>query len=259
MRIRHTFVLIVVAASLTAACVDTPPQSGPSIPEPTAEAHTPAPVCRPLLLGLQRDRTGSARKTATPDITREHLDAFIDLVRVCGGEIAVGDICRQSFTPLTRLRIEEPPLPPVEPVWSPNPYEHQQQLVAFQPQLQAYEHAAARHTATTDAAVAAFKEAAWPRLSSAPTCDASDVAGAVNRSLLFLGEIGGGWSRPPRLAIVLASDARHNTGKWDVTLPEDIEVLLVNGIGSRGALAAAPNVHLFESLAGATRYLRLEE
>ncbi len=233
-------------------------QTRRAVPSPVEArgSGTTGAQCRPLLIALLRDRSRSAVRTATPAIAREHLDAFIALVRHCGGELAVGEICHRSFVPLTRLHVDVPPLPPAEPVWSPNPYEQLQQRMAFQPRQRAYADALARREAAINADLGPFTAAAWPRLSGAPTCGASDVAGAVRRGLLFLDEPGA-WPVTPRKVLVLVSDAQHNVGPWDVQVPVDVEVLLINGVGSRGAFGADSRVRQFEAIAAAIRYLRL--
>jgi hypothetical protein len=249
------FALVLAAAGAGLACVEEPPSTSSA----TVHAHDAdtVPVCTPLLLAVQRDRTGSASRTATPDVTREHLVSFIELVQTCGGELAVGDICGQSFVPLTRLHIDQSPAAPVEPAFSQNPYVQLQQVAAFQPLKRAYDQALDTRDGQLEADLSTFINAAWPRLAAAPICKASDVAGAVERGLLFLKEPVTEWSVEPRKVIILVSDSQHNVGPWKVSLPDDVEVLLVNGAGSRGAFAGDPRPRLFESIAAVVRFLRL--
>jgi hypothetical protein len=106
-----------------------------------------------------------------------------------------------------------------------------------------------------DAAEPPFLADAWLRLSSPADCASTDVAGAVDRALLFLAEPAD-WTVDPRKAVVLVSDAQHNTSRWDVTLPDDVDVLVANGIGSRGALSAVADLKRFESLTAAIGFHR---
>ena len=263
---RHVASLVVLLTAVTlVGCVDPPvaaaPASGatasPEIVATAADSAARPSDTRPLLLYVFKDRSWSANSTATPAVTMDDLNALVAAVANHGGEIGVGEVCARSFVNLTRLRIDESPTRPIPPAATGNPYLQREALAPYQRALGEYHAAVAARDAVIAADTERFIAAAWPRISAPNTCGASDVAGAVERGLLALGEPATAWSRPPRKALGLISDIQHNVGKWTVVIPDDVEVHAINGIGSKGPMANLPTLRLWEGLAGFIRDLRL--
>jgi len=257
MRYIHSFVVFTFVAFLS-ACTD-PVAADVETVAPPASAVAAATLAAPmprLRLVVIKDRSTSADSTATPPVTRNQLEGFVELVRSAGGDLGVGEICAQSFVPLTRLHLVAPPAAPAPPPPIDNPLLYQELLVQFATIRRGHQKSLAAHSASVEAAVTEFFEPALNRLEAPVTCQASDVGGAVERALLSLQEADGG--EPTRKVVLLDSDAMHNRGPWRVRIPAEVDLLLVNGVGSRGPLPVQPNIRLFESVAGADRWLRLQ-
>ncbi len=77
-----------VALLLTAAC-----------------SNEPATVSKPLYAAVLYDQSGSSDENALPELTVDHLEKLIAVLKHRGGELAFAEIGANSFKPLARLSV----------------------------------------------------------------------------------------------------------------------------------------------------------
>jgi hypothetical protein len=247
-----TVTVIATTCCVSAACSDT----AHTAPAETLSI-TAALACEPVKIAVIADRSKSAPGTRTPPLTVDDVQALVDLVASCGGELAVGVIHDRITDPFVRLRLDVPPLKPAD---------SQARNVIQRRREQAdidlvYDKAVQAWTDEANERAAMFEERVRPLLDHSADAAWSPVWDAVARGDLFLAERETGAAVGARRVLILVSDAVDDVPRNSAQrrapireLKSGATVLVVNGAGSAGSLAAlAPEP--FESFDSAVRYI----
>lgn len=238
-----SFALLLIAL----ACGPAVPRTSPGHAGPTASLE-----CAPLRTALLLDQTGSAETNGVPHLTAADLDPLLDTIERCSGEIAFGLIRDRSNIPLLRIALLDPP--PARLMLEPlpaNPLEAAEPEARNQAAQSKWESAnQTRHQRWT-AQVRAFRAQIQPLLDRQDKAGATDIAGALDRVALFLGEDPARWAQRPALWAILLTDGVH-TLRTPVRnpLPLGTRLAVVNCTGSTADLAPLHPLR-FESLSAA--------
>ncbi len=227
-----------------AACSQPAAPTPDVVPEPEASAVR---VC------VMQDKSGSARKQRTPQITLEHLVPVTHLLRERGGELALGLIDDDSNQGLIRLHVPLPEPVPVAPEREGNRFKYQEALRAYETVRAEFERTEGRRHKTVDQNLEHFRQDTGALLSTPARSRRTDVFGAVTRCEKFLNEPAHG---PLERYLVLITDAEDTASGTFVPEPlqSEAHLLLVNGMPGLGDLAALGPIR-FESITSAIRYI----
>jgi hypothetical protein len=247
-----TATMIATAACMTTAC-------GHPVGAAATEGRTvtPATTCAPVKVALIADKSKSAPGMRTPPVSLDDLESVIDIVATCGGELAVGVIHDRITDPFVRLRLDARPQKPAD-------------SQAHNVLRQRRQQAAIERTHTADiqmweddavSRIAAFGERVAPLIEHAADANWSPVWDSVARGDLFLSERESGQAADARRVLILVSDAVDDVRGASTQrraplqkLKSGATVLIVNGAGSAGSLAAL-KPESFESFDAAARYV----
>jgi hypothetical protein len=256
--------LLFLVAGLGAACGTTAaaPQVGG-----LDEAHT---ECEAVpVVAILLDKSRSAPVSLVSQLTRGDLNTLIDVLRACGGELAVGAIRGRTATPLVRLLVETPPQPAaredVPQVGNPMILAEQHARVEgiYQKQRAAYEHKSRRWSAATEAAIEEFRQDVEAIIDEPTTAPHTDMWAALKQADLFLresrefrayGRTAGGNSSRTRHVLVALTDGIHTAPGSAYHMQSTPDLFVVNSAGEVGALAGM-SPRRFESFGAALRAL----
>lgn len=192
-------------------------------------------ISTPCLFSVFDDKSRSVKSARITPIQEQDLLALINILRQTGGELSFGLIGESSNRPLLRLRIPvQPPLPVKHD--SQNAFERAEQDSAFQEEMESYETKRKQWEADVNQRIAAFLEAARPRLQEPAKDKATDISSALARAELFLNEPGAVWPAETHRLIILNSDGIATTNRKPVEIKSGARLLLINGSGSLGTL-----------------------
>jgi hypothetical protein len=247
--------LLICISLLSAGCGWS---SGTSLSEQSAqtvpvEASQSKRVLAPGLYSVFDDKSRSVKSARIAPLQEQDLRALINVLRQTGGELSFGLIGESSNRPLLRLRIPVPPAPPVKRE-AHNAFERAEQDSAFQEELESYEAKCKQLEMEVNQRIAAFMEAARPRLQEPAKDKATDIASALARAELFLNEPGEVWPAETHRLIILNSDGIATTNRNPVEIKSGARLLLINGSGSLGTLEPLHPLR-FESKQAALDYI----
>jgi len=216
-------------------------------------------VCHgPVRVAALVDKTGSANQNRTPSLVPADFAPLYDLLKLCGGELAVGTFTSHSNRPLLRLRLEgRVALPaPTDPRMNPLEYDdrHAEEL-----KLRARAEGLNRERDGRAAeAIAAFDAALGEMLSEPASAPCSDIAGGIRRAALFENEPATSWGdTPPLNYLASVGDMEHNCGSPTLAPMPETRILLINGTPGDGILAGH-NITRLESFDAAVNLIATE-
>jgi len=232
--------------------------SSDAVPADKQVAHLiPAPACAPVDIAAIPDKSRSGPANRTPELRLDHLAPVLDLLRVCGGQLAIGFINEQSNRPLTRLYVPAPPAlrPLARPDMEGNPFLAAQELERYRDDSTHYAHERARHRVHVDSLIEDFSRRIADALLAPPEAGATDVFSVLARAEHFHAEPSI-WPSPSVKITVLITDAIDTVGapRVPAPLPSGAQLLLVSGIPDVGVLEPYHPVR-FESIESAIRYV----
>jgi hypothetical protein len=232
------------------AATSTATQSEVAQPSPPAAAAQQPPLRAVVFI----DQTGSMELARVPHVTADSLTPLLDRLQVAGGELAVGLIRDRSDAPLVRVFVPAPPLAPVfPPRKTANIFEKARERKREDEERARY--AARQQTWHADAAarINAFVESIAPLFANADA-PATDIHAALLRADVFVSEPNA-FGQPVTNVVILVTDGVETVDpETPAQFKSPAELLLVNGTGSEGQLAALHPTR-FEALDAAIRYV----
>ncbi len=289
--IKRSYILIILStilASFLASCagkVESQTSTNtisPIVSEPLSEVKTALqnqPQLPPIKMVIITDKTGSADWSRILQPQPQDFQSLLPLLRINGGELAIGNFCDDSNRPLERVRVEQQPLLekavfnhpvlPVEPKNQGNAFtyrkekdRYKQELVEYESRRQndlqilaAHNNSVQEWQSQSEEKIKEFmKTQLQPILAHPVNCGSSDIQGGINRAKLFLGESDLTWRQTPREFAVFITDGLDNVGIQPAEFKNNAEVLLVNGAGSKGIFENIEH-KAFESVPAAFQYL----
>lgn len=209
----------------------------------------------PLRIVVIYDISGSMQKAYVDTLKVQDLDILVKLIKTNGGELAFGLLKENSNRPLIRLPIEAPPIRPTFSTQSNNVFEKLLQNNENKNILSKYIRDSLDWVANVDPQINEFKTKVQTILDQHKTAVKSDVWNAVLRCDIFLSEPDDIWGKKASRYAILISDGIHNSGgKHRIPQNPNIEWIIVNGIGSVGALCVL-KPKIFESPRAAFEYI----
>lgn len=255
--------LVLLAGITASACDPTNAAPPPARPDPTASRCEAVPVVVLLL-----DKSRSAPTSLVMQLAPHDLDPLIELLRQCGGELAVGAIRDRPATSLVRLFIQAPPHAPVREevprVGNPMILREQRARAqhAYQEQMAEYEALSRRWSSAAEVAVEEFRKDVHAVIEEPTTAPATDIWAALRQADLFLSEFRdirasdadsrGTTALPMRYVLVALTDGIHTAGGTVHSLQSTPDVFVVNSTGEVGVLARM-NPRRFESFGAVLR------
>jgi hypothetical protein len=208
----------------------------------------------PLRVAVFIDQTGSMEQARVPHVTADSLTPLLDRLQVAGGELAVGLIRDHSDAPLARVFVPAPPLAPAfPPRKTANIFEKARERKREDEERARY--AARQQAWHADAAarINAFVESIAPLFENADA-PATDIHAALLRGDVFVSEPNA-FGQPVTNVVILVTDGVETVDpETPAQFKASAELLLVNGTGSEGQLAALHPIR-FEALDAAIRYV----
>jgi len=217
-----------------------------------ASSQTHAP-CVPLRAVALQDKSRSGLVNRTPQLDTAQLAGVVRYVATCGGEIGLGLINRRSNAPLVRLYVSEPPLAVTEPELIGTGFDRRDTRRAYQHALDVYNAERSVWEHQTESAVRQFTTEAHQILGLPADAPATDVWSAVGRARQFALEPGY-WHAAYRTVALIISDGQDNARAQPVSLPANLELLVVNGNPVAETLDRL-NPMKFEAIDPAIRYM----
>lgn len=211
------------------------PLSDGSAQTVTVEASPNQKHLVPGLYSVFDDKSRSVKSARIAPLQEQDLMALINVLRQTGGELSFGLIGESRMRPLLRLRLPVPPPLPVKRE-SQNAFERAEEDSAFQEAMESYEAKRKQWEMEVNGRIAAFMEAARPRLQEPAKDKATDISSALARAELFLNEPGAVWPTEPHRMIILNSDGIATINRKPVEIKSGARLLLINGSGSLGTL-----------------------
>lgn len=245
--------LLATAVCMTTACVS---PAGARAKDDAVVA--PEARCAPVKVVLIADKSKSAPGMRTPTVSLDDIESIIDIIATCGGELAVGVIHDRITDPFVRLRLDARPQKQADSQ-ARNVLRQRRQQAALErahaADLQAWEDEAVSRIET-------FGELARPLIERPADANWSPVWDSVARGDLFLSERERGPAADAHRLLILCSDSADDVRGAAAqrrtpmqSLKSGATILIVNGAGSAGSLAAL-SPELFESFDAAVRYVR---
>jgi hypothetical protein len=250
MRLFPVLAVVVGTALAYSALSPTTPSPPPKKPD--------APVGRslPLRSAFLLDVTGS-RDRARIAASVDDFTPLFERLETTGGEVGFGTIREDSDRPFLRCFIPAPPEPPTsnDPPTSGNVFINANNKRREDDDQRKYAQKRRAWEADAKARINAFKLAIQPLIDAPATAPATDLTAAIERGDLMLSEPSAFTNAS--MAIVLITDGFHNAyATTTPTLRSKARVLIVNGIGSLGAISKMkPEPLRFESTEAAVRYI----
>lgn len=222
-----------------------------------AQDVTPAATCLPIKVIILIDKSRSAVTSATEPLTLNHLTRILDSIARCGGgTLALGVIDAESTGKFVRFHASARPLPLTRPDDNVPPFERAELEAQFQVGQDRRQAEIAAHDTVVAKDRDEFTRDATPLLEAAPDASRTNIAGAVNRAILYLSEPEPlERSTAGRRWIVLLSDGRDTTGQPLEPLPPDVTVMIATPAGALPPLVAQLNPKRFEAIAPALEYV----
>lgn len=239
-------------------------------------------VEHPTRIALVKDETLSSETHRIPPMTLGGVQPLLDLLKQKGGEIALIGLCNTSNRPALRVHIDSPPRlsasdlqqtdrPTAPDTRGVSPFKlaeikaedqnkfarYQQLEQENQAVIQQHQEELTQWQADTEQKLETFSTQLKPLLEKPATCTSTNVWSALRRADTFLGEVDGGWAKPPKNFALLVTDGLHNTDTPSVQMQSDAEILLVNGSGESGIFVNFQH-RSFEAVSAAVRYLVVE-
>lgn len=195
----------------------------------------------PLIVGVDYDQTGSMRWSGTSSLSAPDLAPLIDWIADCGGEIGVTFVRADSAKPVERLRADEPPPAPVEPIQKPDEedYEFADRMDKFRLNLQTRVVAFQRSRKNFQPKIDEYFNELAPLLAQKPKGN-TDFWTSVNRLDVFLAESDASWRVKPRRYLIIVSDGADTIGKEKHALKSDAVIIWVNANASEKNLKDFP-------------------
>src|SRR6266851_248754 len=153
-RYAHAALTTMLFASLVATGCGTASKTGAPIVEQAVAVQKPSPV----KVAFLQDKTGSTTWTRTPQLTAEHLDLLIEVLRRAGGELGFGLIRNDSNRSLVRLRIEPPPEPVAKPMKTGRLFSDARRMEQYRNDMIQFQQKLAAWQAETNQHIARFKK-----------------------------------------------------------------------------------------------------
>jgi len=252
MKIHKLLVLValIIASFLFVGCSPDAPKTHASPAQSPPLAET---ACSPAKIAIMIDSTGSRLRTRTPTATEEDFEPYYDVLKKCGGELAVGLITDDSNQGLLRVRIDVPPTKPAPPANEANPFALAVKAGEYEKVKQNYDGQLVVWREAMDKRFLNFKKELKTLLSASPCARKTDIWGAVARMDIFLAEDDSSWNATTKKYGVLVSDCDDNVRKNAVAPKSDATWLIVNGTPVSQLTALSP-MH-FESLDSAARHI----
>jgi len=258
---RSALVLLIATVGVACSTTDAAP---PVVPIAAPRASCEAVPVVALLL----DKSRSAPVSLVSQLGVRDLDPLIELLRACGGEIAVGAIRDRAATPMVRLFVQGPPAPPVletvPEIGNPMILAERRARAErdYKRNLAAYEPVSRRWTAATGTAIEQFRHDVQGVIEEPTTSPSTNIWAALRQADLFLSEPREGRAEgtgarssasvPARHVLVALTDGIHTAAGDAYRLQSRPELLIVNSTGEVGVLAGM-NPRRFESFAAALR------
>lgn len=234
------------------------PPNSEAQPIKPKEAALPVTAGPPVKIDVMADKTASTQRTRTQQLQPADVDQLIDLLRLRGGDLAVGLIQDQSNRTLLRLRVKVPPSEPEAPSQEGNAFEVAERMEKYKADKNQAAILKREWQAEVDADVEQFRGELSALLEREPNFRRTDVWGAIWRADLFLSESDAGWPQPTHRYLILVSDAQDNVKQPATPLRSGAKLILVNGSASLGSIASL-NPERFESVAAAFDYVIANE
>jgi hypothetical protein len=258
-RLRRRRGLVLLIAAVGAACSTT------GAAPPAVDAGPARVSCEAVpVVALLLDKSRSAPVSLVSQLSVSNLDPLIELLRGCGGELAVGAIRDRAATPMVRLYIETPLDPPVRErvpeIGNPMILAEQRARAErlYTERLAAYEPLSRRWAAVTDRAVEEFRDAVQAVIEEPTTSPSTNIWAALRQADLFLNESREGRGEtaskqmPTRHVLVALTDGIHTSAGPAYRLESKAELFIVNSAGEAGVFAAM-NPKRFESFSATLR------
>jgi hypothetical protein len=224
----------------------------------TQEAKVKRKDSTPIRVAVMLDQSRSATWTRTPQLGSGDLDAVIDLLRIRGGELALGLIRDRSNRGLVRLRVEPPFAEPEKPRAKGNPFDLEKLRADHANDLAVYRKLQLGWQEQTQEKIAKFKTEIAPLLAQKADAGRTDIWGAVTRAELFLSESDAGWPRSTNRYAVFISDGQNTVKSAPVAIKSGAKIILVNGANSPGSFVGI-KVNVFESVPAAFQFICASE
>lgn len=212
-------------------------------------------MCSPVKIAEMIDKTGSSNRTRTPTPRAEDFEPLINLLKRCGGELAVGLISDESNRGLLRVAVDSPPPKPQVPEATGNPFRDAKVRGQSQKSIQEYETRLSSWQEVVDKNLKDFRDQLRDLLSTPANAPRTDIWGAVHRLDLFLAEpesCGGA-----KKYAILLSDGIDNQKKQRHAPRGRATWLVVNGTPAAAALSELAPTY-FESVEAAHRFIITE-
>lgn len=251
--------VLVLSATLAVACGTTDAAPPSIVAGPERVSCEAVPVVALLL-----DKSRSAPVSLVSQLAVEDLDPLIELLRGCGGELAVGAIRDRAATPMVRLYVETPPDPPVRErapeIGNPMILAEQRARLdrAYKEQLAAYEPVSRRWAGVTERAIETFRDHVQAVIAEPTTSPSTNIWAALRQTDLFLNESREGRDKNanPRIQtrhfLVALTDGIHTAAGQAYRLESKPELFIVNSAGEAGVFAGM-NPRRFESFSATLR------
>lgn len=244
--------MLAITACIAPACGDAASNMPADI-----TSTSPSRTCAPVKVALIIDKSKSAPGTRTPTVSLDNVESIINIVATCGGELAVGVIHDRITDPFVRLRLDARPQKPADSQARNVLRQRRQQATierAHSAEVQTWEDDAQSRIET-------FGERVTQLIEHPVDANWSPVWDSVARGDLFLSERDREPFSDAQRVLILVSDAVDDVRGASAqrraplqALKSGAAVLIVNGAGSAGSLAAL-RPESFESFDAAVRYV----
>lgn len=227
---------------------------------PATEPQPVLSVCgNPIVVGVAIDQSGSMRWSGTAPISTADLKPLIEHIRDCGGEIGVTFVRANSGKPIERLRANEPPALPTEPVQTTaeEDYEFADRQDDHRQKLETRNTAIMEYRKEFEPKMATYLDDLAPLLAHKPK-GSTDLWTGLNRLDVFLSEDALPWRTEPHRYLLVASDGADSVGKEKHRFKSDATVIWVNASASERHLKDVPYKRVEDS-AAAVRYILAAE
>ena len=254
---RHGLAALIAAAG--AACSTTGAAPPAVDAAPTRVSCEAFPVVALLL-----DKSRSAPVSLVSQLRVADLDPMVELLRGCGGELAVGAIRDRAAAPMVRLYVDTPPHPPVREqvaeIGNPMILAEQRARAerAYMERLAAYEPVSRRWATATERAIEEFRDVVKAVIEEPTTSPSTNIWAALRQADLFLSEPrddradNGTKPIPTRRVLVALTDGIHTASGPIYHLQSKTELFIVNSAGEAGVFAGM-KAKRFESFSATLR------
>lgn len=234
--------------------------------ERSGAVSKPTPIGRESRVAVVQDLTGSMKTSRGTLVTPDDVRSVLESMGRHGGELAFASVTGDSTAPLSRVRIDPAPTPPVATSGQGDAIGNAEEAGAYQKARVAYDEKLRAWRGATSRATDTFIEQLTPVLQKGHFAQRTDLLGAIRRVELFFSEpvaVGGGdvaaRLEPKTILLILSDGADTYDPGARLVLKTNPVVVLVNGVGALGIFGTvAPPVQRFESKASALDYIKKE-